>query len=449
MSLNPGESEVDPARYKRILGISLPIMGGMVSQNLLNLVDTAMVGRLGTAEIAAVGLGGFANFLAISLILGLSAGVQAMAARRLGEGRTTECAAPLHGGLLTALGAGIPLSIGLYFLTPYAFPLLSDDPAVIAAGVPYLQTRLIVASLVGVNFSYRGFWNGVQKSSVYMSTLVIMHVVNICLNYVLIFGKFGAPALGATGAGMASAISVAAGSLFYTVMGLSQARSFGYLQAWPSRKLFGDLLRLSLPNGVQQLFFSGGLTLLFAMIAQVGTEDVAAANIVTNIMLTAFLPGMGIGLGAASLVGQALGKGDPQDARRWGRQSLYVGIVVMGLIGAPMVLIPETLLGVFTHEREVIVLGAIPLRMTGAIMAIEAVNFVLMNALLGAGDSRRVMLLSVFFQWGLYLPAVYVIGPLLGYGLLAIWSANIVYRLLLAASFLLAWRGDKWQRITV
>src|SRR5210317_1197197 len=98
----------DRGRRKMVWGIALPIMGGMMSQNVLNLVEIGMVGRLGDKALAATGIGGFTNYLAISFIIGLSAGVQALAARRLGEGRHDETAVPLNGGLILALLIGIP-----------------------------------------------------------------------------------------------------------------------------------------------------------------------------------------------------------------------------------------------------------------------------------------------------------------------------------------------------
>ena len=110
----------DRERRRRVWSIALPIMGGMMSQNVLNLVDIGMVGRLGDSALAATGVGGFSNYLAISFIIGLSAGVQALAARRLGEGREDETAIPLNGGLILSLIIGIPACVLLILATPSA-----------------------------------------------------------------------------------------------------------------------------------------------------------------------------------------------------------------------------------------------------------------------------------------------------------------------------------------
>lgn len=442
---------VDSGRLKQILGLSLPIMGGMLSQNILNLVDTAMVGRLGAPAVAAVGLGGFANFFSISIILGLSAGVQAMAARRMGEGAIERAAVPLNGGIMLALLGGLPLGLGLAYFTPVWFPWLVSDPAVVAEGVPYVQARLCAAFAVGINFSFRGFWNGIRKSYVYMGTLVVMHVVNIAGNYVLIFGNFGAPALGTLGAGLASALSVVTGSLFYLVMGFVHVRPLGFLQRLPDAASLLTLIRISIPNSVQQLFFSGGLFTLFLIIESVGTAELAAANIIVNIMLVGYLPAIGLGLGAATLVGQALGRGEPDDARSWGWDVVRVAVVLLTVVGLPMVIFPEAIIGFFiTGEgsADVIELASVPLMITGAGMIIEAFGLVLMNALLGAGDSRSVMVASVFMQWCVFLPVVGLLAWL-GYGLIVLWSVNIGYRLVLALIFVALWHAGRWQKVQV
>ena len=121
-------------RRRRILGLAVPIIGGMVSQNVLNLVDAAMVGSLGDEALAGVGLGGFLNFLLSAFILGVSAGVQVMAARRVGEGRKSETAIPLNGGLLLAVSIALPWSALLVTLAPYYFGLLTGDTAVVVQG---------------------------------------------------------------------------------------------------------------------------------------------------------------------------------------------------------------------------------------------------------------------------------------------------------------------------
>lgn len=435
------------ARRGQILVLALPIVGGMVSQNVLNLVDTAMVGTLGDEALAAVGLASFANFMAQAFITGLAAGVQAMAARRMGEGRTGEMAVPLNGGLLVAIVLALPLSTLLFGLAPTLFPLLIDDPAVVALGVPYLQARLVGMVAVGMNFAFRGYWNGVNRSQLYMRTLLVMHASNIALNYVLIYGELGFPELGATGAGIGTTAATFIGTATYIVLALRQARAQGFGRGLPDRATLRSMLRLAIPNGIQMLLFATGFTVLNWIIGQIGTPELAAANVLINLTLVALLPGIAFGLAAASLVGQALGRGDVDDARRWGWDVARVASFALALLGLPFLVAPELVLRGFIHEAQTLALAATPLRLIGVVMAADAVGVVLQNAMLGAGASRQVMFVSVAMQWGLFLPVAYVVGPLLGFGLLAIWLANIAYRLLQAGLFVALWRRGTWARV--
>jgi len=436
-------------RRRRILGLALPIIGGMASQNVLNLVDTAMVGVLGASALAAVGLGSFANFMASAFITGLSAGVQAMASRRLGEGRERETALPLNGGLLIAGGLAVPLSVVLILNADWLFSLLVDDPEVVALGVPYFSARLASMVALGMNFAFRGYWNGVDLSKVYMRTLIVMHATNIILNWVLIFGHFGLPALGCAGAGIGSAIATFFGTGLYIVQALRLARGNGFLRGLPDRASLVTMLRLSVPAGIQQFFFAAGMTMFFWIIGRVGTAELAASNVLVNLLLVAILPGMGFGMASATLVGQALGRGDASDARIWAWDVSKLAMVFVGCIAAVGLFFPDLLLRIFLHEPHTLELARTPLRVVAGTIWFDTLGMVLMNSLLGAGDSRRVMLVSVILQWGLFLPAAYLVGPVLGLGLTGVWVAQVAYRALQTVAFAVMWRGGHWAKIRV
>ncbi len=440
---------MDKPRYQTILDLALPIMGGMVSQNIMNLVDTAMVGSLGKAALAAVGLSSFAAFTSQAFIMGLSSGVQAMAARRLGAGRRKVMAVPLNGGLALAIALGVPLTVVLFLVAPALYPYLNSDPDVIADGVPYLQARLCALTAVGMNFAFRGYFNGVSLSRIYLRSLLVMHGSNLVLNYGLIFGNFGLPELGATGAGVGTAIATYIGTITYCTMGLRYARAAGFLRGLPDRQTFRTMLALSVPSGIRQLFFAAGLTTLFWIVGRVGTAPLAAANVVVNLMLVAILPGTGLGMAAASLVGQALGRRDKPDARQWGWDVVKAAVVVLGLAGLPMLVVPDLLLGVFINDLATIEVGRLPLQIVGATIAIDGVGLVLQNAMLGAGDSRRVMVVAILLQWALFLPIAYVVGPVLGGGLLAIWLTQAGHRTLQAGCFAAMWHRGRWAQIRV
>ncbi|MGH8597635.1 MAG: MATE family efflux transporter, partial [Gammaproteobacteria bacterium] len=276
-------------RTNRILGLALPVIAGMVSQNILNLVDTAMVSRLpnSNAALAAVGYGGFALFVAQAIILGLSTGVLAAASRRKGQGRLGETAYFLNAALIIVVIVAPAISSLLIHVMPGTYHWINPDPEVIALGVPYLQIRALGIVFVAMNFSFRGYWNAVDMTRLYMITLILMHALNILLNYMFIFGHFGAPALGVNGAAIASVVALGFGSTVYFIFGLRYARDYGFLRRLPPRADVARLVQVSLPSGIQQMFFSAGYLATFWIIGKIGTAEVAAANVLINVMLVA------------------------------------------------------------------------------------------------------------------------------------------------------------------
>ena len=443
---------LDKERFDRILALALPIVGGMVSQNIFNLVDSAMVSRLenSNAALAAVGVAGFTLFVMQAIILGFSTGVQASASRRKGQGRLNETALFLNAALIIVMLAAPLLSLLVINGVPDVFHYINEDPDVIALGVPYLQIRAFGIVFVAMNFSFRGYWNAVDLTHVYMRTLISMHVLNIVLNYILIFGNFGAPALGVRGAAIASVSALGFGTLIYCLFGLRYARENGFLRGLPPRADIKTLIRLSIPPGIQQMFFAAGFLATYWIIGKVGTAEVAAANVLLNVMLIAMLPGMGLGLSAATLVGQALGREDPNDAARWGWDVVKVAMIGMGVLALPMIFFPEQLIAsIYELEAATLELALWPLRLIGLSMIFEAAGMVLMNALLGAGYNRRVMAVSITNQWLIFLPLAYLVGPVLGYGLTAIYLVQVIYRAFQAFVFSGFWLKRNWAEVKI
>jgi len=435
------------ARRRRIFALALPIIGAMTSQNILNLIDTAMVGHLGNVALAAVGMGGFLNWLTTALWLGLGAGVQALAARHYGAGRYDRTAVPLNGGLLLVAILATPWSWVFFTNASELFPLISDDPAVIAAGAPYYRARLTALVAMAANVCFRGFWNATDRSRLYMRTLIAMHVLNLGLNYILIFGKLGAPELGVLGAGIGSAAATWFGTLVYAGLAWRRSRAEGFLRGRPAPGTVRTIARLAIPAGTQQLFFSGGMTAFYWVVGRVGTAELAATNVIINLLLVGILPGLGFGLAALSLVGQALGRHDIRDAARWGREVAILAVFVVGALAVPGWLAPDLLLRIFIHDADTLALARGPLRLVAALLALDAAGMVLMHALQGAGDNARVMRVSILLQWGIFLPVAYLIGPVGGYGLMAIWCCYVAYRGIQTSIFAVLWQRGRWADI--
>ncbi|MBV1880484.1 MAG: MATE family efflux transporter [Pseudomonadales bacterium] len=436
-------------RVKTILILALPIMAGMLSQSVLNIIDAAMVGSLGETALAGVGIGGYAAFAASALAMGLGSSVQAVVSRRKGQGKMEVLGEPLNAGLLMTLLIGIPIILVVFNYSHLFIQTLSTDKDVVDVAIPYFELRVLGVFAVGFNFSFRGYWNGINRSTVYMTTIIIMHVINVAVSYCLIWGHFGFPELGASGAGLGTTISLYAGSLIYAVLCFKSAKSHGFAQRWPSRTLFLSMARIALPNSIQQFLFALSLTVLFTIIGMVGTAELAVAHVLITLILFVILPSIGLGLAAATLVGQSMGREDMADATRWGWDAVIIAMALLASFSIPLCLFTDQVLGLFLHEPHLLALGRTPLRITGVFIIFDAVAVILTQALLGAGAAKKVMTVNLVMQWIFFLPAVWLVGPILGYGLLGIWIAQAFQRGITSYLFMSIWQRRHWQTIRV
>ena len=458
LGVTDGVLGVAQDRVEMVMKQALPVMGGMASQNVLNLADSVMVGRLGTACVASVGIASTLNFQCQAALQGISSGVQAMSARRIGEGRAEIAAVPLNAALVACVCLGVPMAAAAFAAAPYVVPRLTSDPAVVAAAVPYLRARLLAVPAVGVNFAFRGFWNATQQPQIYMNTLLVMHLVNVALSLLLIFGfkglgtqnAFAVPALGVVGAGVGTTVSVWVGTALYLRMGFSRAKRMGFARERPSVADLKTLLGQAAPTSVTNLLFATGMTVMYWIVGRLGTAETAAVNVLINLMLTLVLPCMGMGLAAGALSGRALGRGDVEDAAQWPWDVAKLTAAMMFGVGMIAVLIPETLLRCFLTNQEAVAKAVLPLRFTGVTVAFDALSVTMQNALLGVGDAKKVAAISIGTQWFLFLPLAYLgVTRFPGFDLNWLWGLYVAQRV--GQGFLHAriWERGGWKDIKV
>ncbi|BBI74351.2 hypothetical protein HAALTHF_37600n [Vreelandella aquamarina] len=161
-------------------------------------------------------------------------------------------------------------------------------------------------------------------------------------------------------------------------------------------------LKLALPHSLQQLWFAAGYMVLFWLLGQLGTSSVAVGHVLVNLSLLLILPGVGVGVAAMSLVGEALGRDDQQAAHRWGIDALSVAGMLLTVLALPMLVIPEPILSIFFTDESLVQLGRLSLQITGLMIVLDAAALVLAQALMGAGAQRTVMLLTLGMQWLLF-----------------------------------------------
>jgi MATE family multidrug resistance protein len=436
------------ARIKTISKLAFPIGVALSSTLVMSLIDIAMVGRLGNRAIAAVGLSAFSFTLVLAFVMGIEPAVQGLVARRRGEGSTEPRCLPLNGGLLTALIVGIPLTVICCLFSRFFFSLISSDPEVTEIGVPFLRTLYIGILAVGINIAFKGHWTGMEKPKVYMSIGILMDCLNVIVNYVLIFGHFGAPALGATGAAIGTVSSLYVGVIVNFGIAYFRFRKDGFLNAKPGAPLLARIFKLGLPATLQTLFYSAGYVVFFWLIGQVGTTELAAASVLVRIAEVLLLLALSLGSASATLVSKTVGEGDFAGAAQWGWDSGKLGVIGITLLGLPLVLFPRLFLSIFLSDPHTMSIALIPLRLVGATAGMGSLIWIFAYTLYSVGDGNRVVLVSFVLQW-FFLPLVWVVGPHLHYGLLQIWIVQMAYGALATILITAIWADGRWKKIKI
>jgi len=429
-----------------------PVVVGMISQTLLNVVDTAMVGRLGSIALAAAGLGGILSWTVLGSIGALHIGVQTVASRRFGEKRFTEAGKTLDNAIMIALIVGLFCSGVVSEVVVKVFHLFTDDPTVVSEGKGYLVHRLMGALPFMIIMAHRGFFNGIGETHLHMKVSIAINASNVLFNYLFIFGNFGFPRMETAGAGLASTLGTTIGMLMFVVIGLNHKRrkEFNYYhRSNLDRTIVNKLLNLSSASGVRIFLAMMGFSFFSAIVSRLGTVEMASTNVILTIISMSFLPGAGFGTAAGSLIGQKLGEGKPDEAEEFGWESARLGVITMGVMGIIFILVPDLLLQIFTSDSEVIRVGSMPLRMMGFVQIFDAMGMVMMGSLEGAGMNKFVMYAEIAVNWLIFLPSALIFSHIIGWGLLGAWSAMGLYILILGVIVTHKYIGGSWKEVQV
>lgn len=433
------------ARIRRIFALGLPIMAGMSTYVFLELVDLLFVGRFGSTALASVGVSVFLVFLFLAIFGGVSIAVQATTSRLVGEGQREDLGRYLRTTLVIASLLVPPISVVLVWLSADILSLMTDDPAVVDVGGAYLGWMLASSFFFVINSAFMGYWNAVERPNLYLRVVLVEALVNVPLNYVFMFGLDPVPAFGVTGAGIGTFIAALVGAIYHLLLGFKHASGF---QRGPIRAHLGVVVRLMVPAGVQQFMDSLALTLMFRIVAMVGTVEVAAYSVLVNMVSAAGMPAWGLGLAGATLVGQAMGSKAMEEANRWAWDVVKIGTLAMALLGVPFWLFPELILGLFIKEADALAAAILPCRVLGVMIAINGLGYLFASLLNGAGDVKRVMYVNLATQYLVLLPGAYFFGIYAGFGLLGIWLTHqIGFRGLNSVVLTTLWQQKRWQKV--
>ncbi len=436
--------------YLRIASIAGPVIINQLTITLMGVIDVIMVGQLGVQALAAVGFAAMVSITVFAFFSGMFNAVNTLVAQAVGAGDRRAAGVALWQGLYLAVLTALVMG-AVWWVVPTLFRWAGATPGVQALGIDYMRIRLLGGFGFAVIAAASNFYRGIGRTQVLMYSALVQLVLNCGLNYVLIFGKFGAPALGTSGAaiGTITAQWVVGLALFGTLWGIPAMRNqYELARTWRWRQhIFTTLLRLSLPIGGQLFLEVASLAVFTAAIGRLGEAQLAASNVAWQAWSIGFMVGVGLSVSATTLVGQCIGAGTPDEARQVVRRVLYLAYGAMAAVVLIYLLAPEQIMAAFvdTGEFERLRPYARPLfLMVALVVGFDMQMSVMIGALRGAGDVTYPAIVSLLCPWLIFVPATLFVAP--RFGVTAAWGALVINYVIMAA--LMTWRvrGSAWLK---
>lgn len=445
---------------RKIIRLGFPLLAGNLSQYLLHAADAAMVGHLGSGPLAAIAVGGMFAGVLFVLVWPVSAGTQALASRRYGrqEARAggddcrrlvAETGEVLDHAQIVSLLAGL-LALALSFASPFLLRLILADDVLAGQALSYLLILRWGLPAVGLAMALRGFLGGINETRILMHATLGANVLNVLLNYLLIYGKLGFPALGLRGAALGTLIADVF-ALIYLLLAACRHGIFRTYHTFRFRSIKRSLLRritlASLPIAVQNSIALLIMLLFEAMVSRLGTVYLAVTHIVLSFFRINKTIVGGFAQGAAILVGNALGAGQKREAMKSMQACELIGAVIAGTILLSVLLVPGLLVRIFSGEPEVLAVGIPALRFFAVFFFIEVLGYSFEIVFTGNGWGSYVLvsefLTNVLFILGL----TFLLTRVYGLGIYAAWLSFALYQVFHALILLRGYLSGRWLEV--
>ncbi|MGI6575498.1 MAG: MATE family efflux transporter [bacterium] len=415
---------------KVVLTLSWPAVARMGLNMLVQVIDLAMVGSLGAAAIAAVGVSNQIFFLAIGIVSAFSIGTIALVSQNIGANNIPQAKAVARQALIFTASATFILSlIGFSFAPQLISAVLimmeEPDPDILALGTAYLRIISLSISFRFLMPVINGILQGAGNMRMPLYIMIVANAFNIIGNYFLIFGIGPFPRLDVAGAAIATALAGVLG----TIMGLAAVFHSSCKVQLSLKDSFHiqipvikRILQVGIPAAIEQCITHGGQLLYTMLAASLGSIAIAANQIMMSAFSMTSLPCIGFAMVATTLVGQNIGAKKITRARAGGLETLRWAVIFTSLVGLVFIFYPELVIRGFTDDPEVIPLASRTLRILGLAEPALATALVLAGGLRGAGDTRWVMYITAF---GLLLVRLGFSLTFVswGWGLLGLWGA--------------------------
>jgi putative MATE family efflux protein len=433
--------------YRQIWVIAYPIIIGSIAQNLLNITDTAFLGRVGQVALGAGAVGGIFYLVAAMLAWGFGIGSQIVIARRNGERSYSEIGRTFQHGFYFQLPLALTLFSLMQFFSGDIMHYLIRSEDVFQATQEYIRYRSYGIFFSGINMLFRGFYIGITRTKVITVTTVIMASVNAILDYGLIFGNFGLPEMGIAGAALASVISEACAMfffIFYTIYILDgkHFRLFHLVRFDDS--LYRRLIRIAFPVMMQNFISMAAWLAFFLFIEKLGEQALAVSNIIRSFYVVLMIPMWGFSSATNALVSNLIGEGRKEEVMSLVfKVARLCGMGVLLVVSLGM-LFPEWALKIYTDDPAMIQTSLPALYVVNVAALFLAIGFVFFSGVSGTGKTQVSFLIELIVIV-LYLITAYILADILRLDVYIVWMSEFFYAFLLGILSYLYLAGGRWK----
>jgi MATE family multidrug resistance protein len=431
--------------------LAYPIVLTQLSQTLMHVVDSIFVGRLGAAELGALGFAGIWLWTVMSVFSGTATGVQTFTSQAHGSGDERSCGAWAWQGLYAVVPAATLAAFAFAAVADPLWTALGASEEIRAQGIAYLRLRPFGLAGQCLSLVLVAFFRGLGDTRTPLLATLVANATNAVLAYGLVLGRLGLPAWGVAGAAAATSIAEWVGALivaaaFFAPRVRARCRT---LPARPDAAAMRRFLRTGAPIGGQWLLDMSAFAIFTTLVARMGDASMAATQAMISLLSLSFMQAIGIGLAATTLVGRYKGGGDVPAAVR-----SYVSATKLALglalgVAALFVLAPGALMRMYSSDPEVLRLGPPLLALAAAFQLFDAVQIVAGGALRGAGDTRWPFLVQTGLAWCVRLQLAWLFAVTLGGGVVGAWYAEFVFIVSLSGALVLRFRSGDWAGVRI
>ncbi|WP_062061607.1 MATE family efflux transporter [Aquimarina longa] len=451
-ALTGKEQEFTSGSIRRaVFMLSVPMVLEMMMESVFFLVDAYYVSSLGANAIAAVGLTESVLTLVYAVAIGLSMGVTAIVARRVGEQDIKGASQTAIQSIFVGIAIAIIISVLGIVFPKEILGLMGAEPDLIADGYGYTQILLGGNVTIMLLFIINAIFRGAGDAAVAMRVLIFSNVLNIILDPIFIFGFGPVPAFGVQGAAIATTIGRGSAVIFQLLIlfyGWSKIKVTFRDIVFRAGIMF-NLIKVSLGGIGQFIIGTSSWVFLMRIMAEFGSEVLAGYTIAIRVLMFTLMPSWGMSNAAATLVGQNLGASKPERAEESVWKTGKYNAIFMAVVSIIYLLFAEAIIKIFSDEVMIVTYGALSLRVIAAGYVFYAYGMVVIQSFNGAGDTKTPTIINFFCFWVFQLPFAYLAALVFDWGAMGVFLAITFAEILIAIIGIIWFRKGAWKKIKV